>query len=70
MVHLDDVTVFSKWHLHINHVKTTFQKITEYGYSLSSEKCRINFEEGTLLGHIIFIDGLRMDPKKSKVSKS
>lgn len=53
-------------HLHINHVCATFKRLTEHMFSLSPEKCKRGFEEGPLLGHIVFNGGLRVDPDKIK----
>ena len=65
-VYLDDFAVFGDRHLHINHVRAAFKRLTEHGCSLSPEKCRLGFEEGPLLGHIVFSGGLRVDPDKVK----
>lgn len=65
-VYLDDFAVYSDRHLHLNHVKIAFKRLTEHGCSLSPEKCRLGFEEGPLLGHIVFGGGLRVDPDKIK----
>jgi len=65
-VYLDDFVVFSDRHLHINHVRVAFVRLTEYGCPLSPEKCRFGFEEGPLLGHIVFSWGLQVDPDKVK----
>ena len=63
-VYLNDFAVFSDRHLHVDHVRTAFKRLAEHGCSLSPEKCRIGFEEGPLLGHIVFRGGLRVDPDK------
>jgi hypothetical protein len=33
---------------------------------LSPKKCKIGFEQGPLLGHIVFQGGLKVDPDKVK----
>jgi hypothetical protein len=53
-------------HLHTSHVRTAFERLAGHGCSLSPEKCRLGFEEGPLLGHIVFQGGLRVDPEKIK----
>lgn len=65
-VYLDDFAVYGDRISHVIQVKAAFQKLREHGCSLSPEKCKIGFEEGPLLGHIVFNGGMRVDPDKVK----
>eukprot|EP00253_Pinus_taeda_P024959 PITA_24959 len=62
VVYLDDLTVFSKSNeQHMHHLKTVFLKCRKYGFSLNPKKSLFTMEEGKLLGHIMSMDGIRID---------
>lgn len=63
-VYLDDFSVYEDRVCHIEQVRVAFQKLKELGCFLSLEKCRLGFEEGPLLEHIVFKGGMNTDPKK------
>lgn len=65
-MYLDDFAVYSGRDFHIENVQTAFERLLEFCCSLSLEKCRIGFEEGALLGHIVSKEGIRVDPDKVK----
>ena len=65
-VYLDDFAVYSNRDSHIENVRAAFERLMEFHCSLSPEKCRIGFEEGALLGHIVSREGIRVDPDKVK----
>jgi len=50
-VYLNDFVVYGDRIDHIQQVKAAFWKLHKHGCSLFLEKCRVNFEEGPLLGH-------------------
>jgi hypothetical protein len=65
VIYLDDLTVFSKSDEdHIIHLKQTFEKCHKYGLSLNPKKSHFAMQEGKLLGHIVSLDGIRIDPKR------
>jgi ribonuclease HI len=65
VIYLDDLTVFSKTdEEHLSHLKQTFEKCRRYGLSLNPKKSHFAMQEGKLLGHIVFKDGIKIDPKR------
>jgi hypothetical protein len=65
VIYLDDLTVFSKTdEEHLIHLKQTFEKCRRYGLSLNQKKSHFAMREGKLLGHIVFKDGIKIDPKR------
>jgi hypothetical protein len=68
VIYLDDLTVFSKTdEEHLIHLKQTFEKCRRYGLSLNPKKSHFAMQEGKLLGHIVFKDGIKIDPKRVEV---
>jgi hypothetical protein len=65
VIYLDDLTIFSKTdEEHFIHLKQTFKKCHRYGLSLNPKKSHFSMQEGQLLGHIVFKDGIRIDLKR------
>jgi hypothetical protein len=65
VVYLDDITIYSETdEHHLQHLRTVFQKCIKFGISLNPKKILFSMEEGKLLGHIIFKDGIRIDPSR------
>jgi ribonuclease HI len=65
VIYLDDVTVFSKTDKeHRYHLKKVFLKCRRYGLSLNPKKSLFSMKEGKLLGHIVSIEGVRIDPSR------
>jgi ribonuclease HI len=65
VIYLDDLTVFSKTdEEHLIHLKQTFEKCRRYGLSLNPKKSHFAMQEGKLLGHIVFKNGIKIDPKR------
>ena len=65
IIYLDDVTVFSKTdEEHLEHLRKFFEKFRTFGISLNPKKTLFGLQEGKLLGHIIFEDGIKIDPKR------
>jgi hypothetical protein len=65
LIYLDDITVFSYSHEdHLQHLKNTFLKCRKYGISLNPKKSHFALREGKLLGHIVFADGVKIDPAR------
>jgi len=64
VIYLDDLTVFSKSDEdRLIHLKQTFEKCRKFGLSLNPKKSHFAMQEGKLLGHIVFRDGIKIDPK-------
>ena len=67
VIYLDDITVFSQSDdEHLKHLKQTFLKCRKYGLSLNPKKSHFTVQEGKLLGHLVSIDGIRIDLKRVK----
>ena len=67
MIYLDDITVFSQSNEeHLKHLRQTFLKCRKYGLSLNPKKSYFVFQEGKLLGHLVSVDGIRIDLERFK----
>ena len=64
VIYLDDITVFSQ--SDDEHLKQTFLKCRKFGLSLNPKKSHFAVQEGKLLGHLVSIDGIRIDPERVK----
>jgi hypothetical protein len=63
VIYLDDITVFSKFDKeHYHHLKNVFMKCRKFGVSLNPKKYMFSMKEGKLLGKIVSIEGVRIDP--------
>jgi hypothetical protein len=68
VIYLDDLMVFSKTdEEHLIHLKQTFKKCHRFGLSLNPKKSHFAMREGKLLGHIVYRDGIKIDPKRIEV---
>jgi ribonuclease HI len=62
VIYLDDIMVFSKSDKeHYDHLKKVFMKCIKFGLSLNPKKSLFAMKEGKLLGHIVSVEGLRID---------
>jgi hypothetical protein len=65
VIYLDDLTIFSKYDAeHLVHLKENFEKCRKFGLSLNPKKSHFAMKEGKLLGHIVYKDGIKIDPKR------
>ena len=65
VIYLDDITIFYKNdEKHMQHLEKVFQKCMKFGVSLNPKKFHFSLEEGKLLGHIISMDSIRIDPSR------
>jgi hypothetical protein len=65
VIYLDDITVFSKTDIeHRCHLKRVFLKCRKFGLSLNPKKSLFAMKEGKLLGHIVSVEGVRIDPDR------
>ena len=63
VIYMDDITIYSRSDKeHIKHLERVFLKCIKYGISLNPRKSSFALEEGKFLGHIIFGEGIRIDP--------
>jgi hypothetical protein len=47
-------------------LKKTFEKCRRYGISLKPKKSHFAMEEGKILGHIVSLEGIKIDPERVK----
>jgi hypothetical protein len=65
VVYLDDIIVFSKYDKeHCCHLKKVFLKCRSFGISLNPKKSLFAIQEGKLLGHIVSMEGVRINPSR------
>jgi hypothetical protein len=65
VIYLDDITVFSRTDKeHCFNLRKVFMKCRRYGLSLNPKKSLFAMKEGKLLGHIVSVDGVRIDPSR------
>ena len=71
MVYLDDIMVYSKTQGdHVPHLKVIFERCRWYGISLNPKKSIFAMEEGTLLGFVISLEGITIDPGRIEAIKA
>ena len=46
------------------HLRNVFEKFRRYGLALNPKKTLFGLQEGKLLGHIIYEEGIKVDPKR------
>ncbi|MCO5595991.1 hypothetical protein L7F22_050043 [Adiantum nelumboides] len=63
-IYLDDLSVFGSQQEHLKHMRLCFLKCREVHFSLNLLKCAFAVHSGRLLGHIIFENGIAVDPDK------
>jgi hypothetical protein len=65
VIYLDDITVFSQSDKeHYDHLKRVFLKCRKFGLSLNPKKSLFSMKEGKLLGHIVSVEGVNIDPSR------
>ena len=65
LVYLDDILVFSKTpEEHIGHLRTVLQILRDNRLYAKMKKCTFNAQEVKFLGHIVGVNGVRVDPAK------
>jgi hypothetical protein len=67
VVYLDDLTVFSKKREdHIKDLERVLKRCRNHGVSLNPKKSVFCVTKGKLLGHIVFQEGMKIDPDRVK----
>ena len=65
VVFIDDILVYSKdAQKHENHLRTVLQSLRENQLFAKLSKCDFWLKEVSFLGHIVFAEGIRVDPLK------
>ena len=68
MVFIDDILVFSKNEQeHEQHLRIVLQTLREKQLYAKLSKCNFWLKEVSFLGHIVFVEGIRVDPAKIEV---
>ena len=68
LIYLDDVIVIGKtFENMIQNLDMVLQKMKDAGLKLKPRKCHLFAKEVEFLGHVITKDGIKTDPKKTKV---
>jgi len=63
----DDFNVYGQKEEHLNHLKKSLTQCGNNGISLNPKKCAFCVNLGVLLGHIVYEDGLLVDPRKINI---
>ena len=63
-VFIDDFAVFGTTEEHLSHLRQTFIRCRERNLKLHPGKCFFGVESGTLLGHVISAEGIKVDSDK------
>jgi hypothetical protein len=65
VIYLDDIIVFYNYDKeHLCHLRRVFLKCRRYGLSLNPKKSHFSLEQGKFLGHIVWVDGVKIDPAR------
>jgi hypothetical protein len=71
VVYLDEITVFSNSDKeHHCHLRRLFLKCKSFGISLNPKKSLFAMQEGKLLGHIVSVEGVKIDPSRVEAIQS
>lgn len=71
VVYLNDIIVYSKTREdHIPHLKVIFERFPRYEIFLNPKKSIFAMEEGTLLGFVISLEGITIDPRRIEAIKA
>jgi hypothetical protein len=65
VIYLDDINMFSiSDQEHCQHLRKVFLKCRRFGLSLNPKISMFSMKEGKLLGHIVLVDGVRIDSSR------
>ena len=65
LVFFDDILIYSpNWHMHLEHVKQTFEILRHHTFFLKLKKCAFGQQELEYLGHIVTAHGVKVDQTK------
>ena len=70
LVFFDDILIYNKsWKDHVEHVDKVLQLLEEKQLYEKRSKCFFGVQEVEYLGHIVFHEGVKVDPRKIKAIK-
>ena len=55
---------------HMGHLRVLFQTLKEHQLFAKYSKCEFSLKSVTFLGHIIFSEGVEVDPRKTVAEKN
>jgi hypothetical protein len=65
VIYLNEITIFSRSDKeHCHHLKKVLLKCRRFGLSLNPKKYLFVMKEGKLLGHIVSVGGVKIDPSR------
>ena len=70
LVFFDDILIYNKsWKDNVEHVDKVLQLLEEKQLYAKRSKCFFGVQEVEYLGHIVFHEGFKVDPRKIKAIK-
>jgi hypothetical protein len=64
-IYQDDLTVVSKERsAHVSHLQKIFEQCRKYRISLNPKKSIFRIDKGKLLGHVVYEEGISIDPER------
>ena len=69
-VFIDDFAIYSTRIGHLEKVRAAFKRLDECKGQLNPEKCHVGEKEVAMLGHVVSLQGIKVDPSKIKVIES
>jgi hypothetical protein len=71
VIYLDDITMFSKYDQeNYQHLEKVFLKCRKYELSLNPKKSHFAIKKDKLLGHIVSVEGVKIDPSRVEAIKN
>jgi hypothetical protein len=71
LVYIDDILIFSKdFESHLDHINQVFEHLREANMRLKPSKCNFAVTSVKYLGHILYKDGVSVDPEKTKAVRT
>jgi hypothetical protein len=68
VIYLDEITIFSRSDKeNFHHLRKVFLKCIKFGLSLNPKKSLFVVQEGKLLGHIVSVEGVKIDSRRVEV---
>ena len=71
VVFIDDILIIFRGEKeHMDHLRLVLQKLSEKQFFAKFSKCEFWLKEVAFLGHVVFGDGFKVDPKKTEAVKN
>jgi hypothetical protein len=70
LVVFDDILIYSPtWEIHLHHVSSILQLLQDHELFVKQSKCSFGVTKVEYLGHIVSLDGVKVDPNKVEAMK-